>query len=61
MTHYIIKEQEAGYLCRNGKFLRLLAAGKYTYPKALGYDVQIGTNERGGKNLRHSGEYPHAG
>ena len=41
MTHYIIKEQEAGYLCRNGKFLRLLAAGKYTYPKALGYDVQI--------------------
>ena len=43
MTHYIIKEQEAGYLCRNGKFLRLLAAGKYTYPKALGYDVQIVT------------------
>ena len=35
MTHYIIKEQEAGYLCRNGKFLRLLAAGKYTYPLSL--------------------------
>ena len=51
MTHYIIKEQEAGYLCRNGKFLRLLAAGKYTDRD----------NERGGKNLRHSGEYPHAG
>ncbi len=41
MTHYIIKEQEAGYLSRNGKFLRLLTAGKYTYPKAFGYDVQV--------------------
>ena len=41
MTNFIIKEQECGYLCRNGKFLRLLTAGKYTYPKALGYDVQI--------------------
>lgn len=41
MTNYIIKEQECGYLCRNGKFLRLLTAGKYTYPKAFGYTVEI--------------------
>ena len=41
MTNFIIKEQECGYLCRNGKFLRLLTAGKYTYPRAFGYTVEI--------------------
>lgn len=41
MTNYIIKEQECGYLCRNGKFLRLLTTGKYTYPGVFGYTVEI--------------------
>ncbi len=37
---YIIKENECGYLCRNGVYQKLLTAGKYRYPAALGYDVK---------------------
>lgn len=36
---YIIKEQECGYLIQNGKFIRLLSAGKYQFIKAWGYEV----------------------
>lgn len=36
---YVIKDQECGYLVRNGRFERLLTAGKYSFPKALGYEV----------------------
>ncbi len=36
---YIIKEQECGYLMKNGKFVKLLTAGRYTYADVLGYEV----------------------
>ena len=36
---YLIKEQQCGYLMKNGKFIKLLTAGKYRYPRALGYEV----------------------
>ena len=36
---YIIKEQECGYLMKNGKYEKLLTAGRYTYPAFLGYEV----------------------
>lgn len=35
----IIKEQECGYLLKNGRFQKLLLAGKYTYFKEWGYEV----------------------
>ncbi len=38
---YIIKEQECGYLCRNGRFVRMLTAGMYRYPRALGYTLDV--------------------
>lgn len=37
----IIKEQECGYLMRDGCFQKLLFAGKYTYFKRLGYEVTV--------------------
>lgn len=37
----MIKDQECGYLLKNGRFVKLLTAGKYTYAKALGYEVMI--------------------
>lgn len=36
---YIIKEQECGYLIRDGKFSRLLPAGKYQFFQMFGYEV----------------------
>lgn len=36
---YIIKEQECGYLIKNGKLVRLLFAGRYYFSKCLGYEV----------------------
>ena len=36
---YTIKEQECGYLMKNGKYEKLLTAGRYTYPAFLGYEV----------------------
>ena len=36
---YTIKEQECGYLMKNGKFVKLITAGRYTYAKFLGYEV----------------------
>lgn len=36
---YIIKEQECGYLIKDGRFQRLLTAGKYQFSKMLGYQV----------------------
>ena len=36
---YIIREQECGYLMKNGRFIKLLTAGKYQYPRFLGYEV----------------------
>ena len=41
MTNFIIKEQECGYLCRNGKFLRLLTAVNIHIPGLSGYTVEI--------------------
>ena len=38
---YLIKEQECGYLMKNGRFVRLLTAGKYRFMKELGYEVQV--------------------
>lgn len=37
---YVIKDQECGYLVRNGRFEKLLTAGKYNFPKVMGYEVQ---------------------
>lgn len=37
----IIKEQECGYLMKNGQFQKLLLAGKYTYMSWLGYTVSV--------------------
>ena len=36
---YLIKEQQCGYLMKNGRFIKLLTAGKYQYPRILGYEV----------------------
>ena len=41
IRQYIIKDQECGYLTKNGKFIKLLTAGKYSFVKALGYEVDI--------------------
>lgn len=38
---YIIKENQCGYLTKNGIFQKVLMAGKYTYLKQLGYEVKI--------------------
>lgn len=40
---YIIKEQQCGYLMKNGRFVKLLTAGKYRYMKEFGYEVQTVT------------------
>ena len=45
---YIIKEQECGYLLKNGRFQSFLAAGSCQYIKAMGYD-------RSRQHLRDSG------
>ena len=37
---YIIKEQECGYLMKDGRFVELLTAGRYSYLNMLGYEVQ---------------------
>ena len=49
---YIIKEQECGYLMKNGKYEKLLTAGRYTYPAFLGYEV-LKTTMTGEVNTRH--------
>lgn len=38
---YIIKEQECGYLMKDGRFMKLLTAGRYAFLKARGYTVDI--------------------
>ena len=38
---YIIRENEVGFLSRNGKFQRLLNAGKYNFWKKSGYELKI--------------------
>lgn len=38
---YIINEGKIGYLVRNGKFIKLLQPGGYTYSGKLGYAVHI--------------------
>lgn len=38
---YIIKEQECGYLLKNGRFQSFLAAGSCHYIKAMGYELKI--------------------
>lgn len=37
---YIIKEQECGYLIKDGRFIKLLTAGRYSFIKARGYKVE---------------------
>ncbi len=37
----MIKEQECGYLMKDGRFQKVLLAGKYTYFKRLGYEVLV--------------------
>lgn len=39
--NYVIKEQECGYLLKNGIFKKLLFAGKYTFYSWMGYDLKI--------------------
>lgn len=38
---YTIKEQECGYLMKNGRFIKCLTAGTYLYITQLGYEVSI--------------------
>ena len=38
---YIIKDQECGYLMKDGRYVRLLTAGCHRYPKTLGYEVTV--------------------
>ena len=38
---YIIRDNEVGFLRRNGKFLRMLNAGKYNFLKRRGYELEI--------------------
>ena len=49
---YIIKEQECGYLLKNGRFQSFLAAGSCHYIKAMGYELKI---DRSRQHLRDSG------
>lgn len=37
----IVKENEAGFVTKNGLFIKMLTAGKYYFPKTLGYEVHI--------------------
>ena len=39
--NYVIKEQECGYLLKNGIFKKMLFAGKYTFYSWMGYDLKI--------------------
>lgn len=38
---YIIKEQECGYLLKNGVFTRFLTAGKYHFSTQFGWELKI--------------------
>ena len=38
---YIIKENQAGFVVKNGRFQKMITAGNYHFPKALGYQVEI--------------------
>lgn len=38
---YIIREQECGYLLKDGIFQKILNAGRYSYIKRMGYEVKI--------------------
>lgn len=38
---YTIYENQYGYLIKNGRFQKLLGAGKYRFPQILGYQVEI--------------------
>ena len=40
LKKYIIKEQECGCLMKDGRFVEMLTAGKYSYLDMLGYEVQ---------------------
>lgn len=44
---YIIKDNQAGFVLKSGVFQKMLTAGKYHFPKALGYTVV--TEEMAGK------------
>ena len=55
---YIIKEQECGYLMKDGRFVELLTAGRYSYLNMLGTDSAY---DRGSQNMRNTGGNPHEG
>lgn len=38
---YMIKDQECGYLTKNGRYIKLLTAGSYSFLKSRGYHVDI--------------------
>lgn len=38
---YIIKDNQAGFVLKNGIFQRMITAGTWHFPKALGYQVEI--------------------
>ncbi|SHI04089.1 hypothetical protein [Clostridium grantii] len=37
----IIKENERGYLFKNGKFVKILTPGKHSYLSFFGYHIEI--------------------
>ena len=36
-----IKDNEAGFVCRNGRFVKMIRAGQYYFPALLGYSVSV--------------------
>lgn len=38
---YIVKDSQAGFVLKNGVFLKMVTSGVYYFPKAFGYEVEI--------------------
>ena len=38
---YIIKDNQAGFVLKNGVFQKMVGSGTYHFPKMLGYQVEI--------------------
>ena len=41
VMRYIVKDSQAGFVLKNGVFLKMVTSGVYYFPKAFGYEVEI--------------------
>ena len=41
VMRYIVKDSQAGFVLKNGVFLKMGTSGVYYFPKAFGYEVEI--------------------